>query len=87
MIRRVYEVDPLECANCSGTMRIIAAIDDAGVIERILQHLSVRDPQPETRSPAGSDPPWPKGQTIPRSYHPVPGIARTVLRRDRSAHG
>ena len=41
MIERVYEVDPLECANCGGTMRIIAAIDDAGVIERILKHLGV----------------------------------------------
>jgi hypothetical protein len=34
-------------------MRIIAVIDDAGVIERILKHLSVWDPQPETHSPAG----------------------------------
>ena len=35
-------------------MRIIAIIDDAGVIERILKHLSVWDPQPESRSPAES---------------------------------
>ena len=38
-------------------MRIIALVDDAGVIERILKHLGVWDPQPETRSPAGPDPP------------------------------
>ena len=30
-------------------MRIIALIDDAGVIERILKHLSGWDPQPENR--------------------------------------
>ena len=56
-------------------MRISALIDDTGVIERILKHLSVWDPQPETRSPAGPDPPWPKGETIPLTYHPVPDIA------------
>ena len=27
------------------------------------------------RSPAGPDPPWPKGETIPLTYHPVPDIA------------
>jgi hypothetical protein len=56
-------------------MRIIAVIDDAGVIERILKHLSVWDPQPETHSPAGPDPPLPKGESIPLIYHPVPDIA------------
>jgi hypothetical protein len=38
-------------------MRIIALIDDAGVIERILTHLSLWNPQPENRSPAGRRPP------------------------------
>jgi len=75
LIQKVYEVDPLKCTRCGATMRIIALIDDAGVIERILKHLSVWDPQPETRSPAGPDPPWPKGETIPLTYHPVPDIA------------
>lgn len=56
-------------------MRIIAVIDDAGVVERIRKHLSVWDPQPETRSLAGPDPPWPKGETVPLSYHPVPDSA------------
>jgi hypothetical protein len=56
-------------------MRIIALIDDAGVIERILRHLNLWDPQPETPSPAGPDPPWPKGETIPLTYHPLPDIA------------
>ena len=75
LIQKVYEVDSLKCTRCGATMRIIALIDDAGVIERILKHLSVWDPQPETRSPAGPDPPWPKGETIPLTYHPVPDIA------------
>ena len=28
LIRKVYEVDPLKCLNCSATMRIIAMIYD-----------------------------------------------------------
>jgi hypothetical protein len=75
LIQKVYEVNPLECTHCGATMRIVALIDDAGVIERILKHLSVWDPQPETPSPAGPDPPWPRGETIPLTYHPVPDIA------------
>jgi hypothetical protein len=56
-------------------MRIIALIDDAGVIKRILKHLSGWDPQPGTHLRTGPDPPWPKGETIPLTYHPVPDIA------------
>jgi hypothetical protein len=40
-----YEVDPLETTRCGATLHIV---DDAGVIDRILKHLSVRGPQPET---------------------------------------
>lgn len=46
-----------------------------GVIECILKHLSVWDPQPRTPSPAGLDPPWPKGGTIPVACHPGADIA------------
>ena len=56
-------------------MRIIALIDDADVVECILTHLKVWDPIPDPISPAGADPPWPDGETLPLSYHPVPDIA------------
>ncbi len=72
---QIYEVDPLECPNCGTAMRIIALIEDGDVIERILKHLNVWDPQPKTIAPAGPDPPWPQGETIPLTYHPVPDIA------------
>ena len=75
LIQKVYEVDPLECANCGATMRVIALIDDAGVIERILKHLDAWDPQPDTLTPAGPDPPVHEGETLPLTYHPVPDIA------------
>jgi len=56
-------------------MRIIALIDDDAVIERILRHLKVWDPGPATIQPAGRDPPWPQGENLPLTYHPVPDIA------------
>jgi len=40
-IRKVYESDPLTCPNCQGEMRIIAFIDQADVIKKILQHLGL----------------------------------------------
>ncbi len=67
-----YEVEPLECPNCGAAMRIIALIEDADIVERILRHLYVWDPLPEALSPAGPDPPWPQGETLPFTYHPVP---------------
>ena len=61
-------------------MHIIALIDDADVVECILTHLKVRDPIPDPISPAGPNPPWPDGETLPLSYHPVPGIACAPVR-------
>lgn len=75
LVRKVYELDPIRCLNCGATIRIIALIDDTDVIEHILKHLNVWDPQPKTISAAGPDPPWPQGETIPLTYHPVPDIA------------
>jgi len=35
----MYEADPLECPKRKGAMRVIARIEDAGVLRRILEHL------------------------------------------------
>lgn len=40
-------------------MRIIALIDYANVVDRVLTHLKVWDPIPDPITPAGPDPPWP----------------------------
>ena len=61
--------------HCGGNMRIIALIDDVDVLERILKHLKVWDPQPDMLTPAGPDPPLPQGETLSLTYHPVPDIA------------
>ena len=56
-------------------MRIIAVIDDTAVICCILKHLRLWDPMPEPPEHTTRDPPWPDGETIPLTYHPVPDIA------------
>jgi hypothetical protein len=46
LIHKAYEVDPLECPRCKGPVRVIALIDDAAVIRKILSHLGLWAPQP-----------------------------------------
>jgi len=41
LIQKIYEVDPLVCPKCQGTMRVISAIDDRQVIRAILEHLGL----------------------------------------------
>jgi hypothetical protein len=41
MIRKVYEVDPMVCPKCGGTMKVIAFIVDYTAVDRILDHLKL----------------------------------------------
>jgi len=41
LIKKVGEADPLLCPHCQHEMRIVALIDQAEVIERILRHLGL----------------------------------------------
>jgi len=54
MIRKVYEIDPLRCPKCGGTMRIISFIEDYKVIDKIIDHLKLtfkaeRPPPPQAQ--------------------------------------
>jgi len=42
LIRRIYEVDPLICPECAGTMRMIVLIQEPKVIDKILKHLRTK---------------------------------------------
>ena len=41
LIQKIYEVDPLVCPHCNGTMRIISFIEDGHLIRAILEHLGL----------------------------------------------
>ncbi len=39
LLRRIFEVEPLECPRCGQTMRIVSFITEPKAIDRILDHL------------------------------------------------
>ena len=41
LLQRVFEADALRCPRCASTMRLIAAIEDPAVAERILECLKL----------------------------------------------
>jgi uncharacterized protein with PIN domain len=41
LVKQVYDVDPLVCPRCAGSMRIIAFIEQPEVIEKIFRHLAL----------------------------------------------
>jgi hypothetical protein len=58
-----------------GPMRVIALIEDAEVIRRILEHLGLWVPQVKDRGPPLDFASWPPYPSLPLTYHPVPDIA------------
>lgn len=56
--RRTFGVDVLACPRCGGCLRLIALIEDAAVIGRILRHLGLPEMIPSPR-PARAPPATP----------------------------
>jgi hypothetical protein len=54
LIKRVYEIDPLACPKCGGTMKVIAFIEapQGAVIEKILRHCGLWNPSTPRAPPA-----------------------------------
>jgi hypothetical protein len=66
LIKKIWEVDPLICPNCQGTMRIVALINDRDVVEGILKHLGRWDePQARSHGPPHTE------ITPPLTYEPL----------------
>ena len=57
-LTRVFGIDMETCAACGGAVRIIACIEDAEVIEKILTHLDAKaaEPQAPRRPPCRAPP-------------------------------
>jgi len=55
LIQKIYEVDPLTCPKCQGSMKIISFIEREEIIEKILKHLDFWEvktrPPPKIHSP------------------------------------
>jgi hypothetical protein len=54
-MQRTFGFDVLACARCGGRLRLIALIDQATVIQRILRHLGLPGEVPGPR-PARAPP-------------------------------
>lgn len=54
LLKRVFEIDLEHCPDCGGALKIIAAILDARVTERILTHLGLQARAP-LRAPVRAD--------------------------------
>ena len=69
LLKRVFEIDLEHCPNCGGELKIIAAILEAPVIERILNHLGLqaRAPPRHRRASASWRKPPDRGSTVPVS--------------------
>jgi len=56
LIQKIYEVNPLTCARCGGTMAIISFIEDPEIVKKILKHLDLWDlkarPPPKAKAPS-----------------------------------
>jgi hypothetical protein len=73
LIKMVYEVDPLKCPDCGGTMKIVALIDrdrQADVVEKILRHCGLWR-EPKQRAP----PDTPVAEPQPRELTYDPGLS------------
>jgi hypothetical protein len=57
LIQKFWQADPPLCPHCHNEMRIVALIDEASIIERILRHLELWEDG--VRVDTARDPPQP----------------------------
>ena len=55
LLQHIFEIDPVACPTCHGTMRVVACITQASVIDQILAHFRAR-PAPAANAGARSPP-------------------------------
>ena len=57
LLARIYEALPPSCPICHSQMRIIAFINDAGTVKKVLDHIG-ESTQPPRIAPARGPPLW-----------------------------
>jgi len=67
LIKLVYEVDPLKCPKCGGTMKIIGFIEEADTIEKILRHCNLWKEAPRP-PPVATGPPAKVGPILDYAF-------------------
>lgn len=76
LILQVYEVEPLVCASCGGTMKVLGVLDQEAVIYCFLAHLNLqtsgdgpRAPSPRRPSPASASSTLAPSKSFTTRYH------------------
>jgi hypothetical protein len=72
LMRRSFGLDTLACPHCGGRLRLIALIDEAAVLERILRHLHLPTEVPTPRP--GRAPPL----VVPAAFEQDGGLSDVV---------
>jgi hypothetical protein len=73
LLKRVFDIDIEHCPNCGRSLKIIAAIEDPPVIDKILSHLGLPTRAPP-RSPVNSSKVFPALSIV--SFSIIASIAR-----------
>lgn len=77
-LRQIFEVDSLACPACHGTMRIVAFITQASVIDRILTHLRTRAATAAAAAyPGARSPPSTRASSAPGARRRATAAHRT----------
>jgi len=72
LLKRVFDIDIVQCSQCGGTLKIIAAIEDPTVILKILTQLGLparAPPRSPTRSFDRFQMPDPARDPLPPRFH------------------
>jgi Putative transposase/Transposase zinc-binding domain len=65
LIKCVYEVDPLKCPKCGGTMKVVSFIEEDVVIRKILRHCGLwKEPMPRPPPAKSLGPPITVGPSL-----------------------
>jgi uncharacterized protein YbaR (Trm112 family) len=88
-MRRTFEFDVLACPRCGGRLRLVALIEHASVVQRILRHLGlpteVPQPRPDARRPGDSRHSRINPKTLLNLMPPGEGVASRGERSGRGA--